>query len=175
VVRTREPGGSEGGEAIRALLVEGPPERWSATTEALLMYAARRDHIERVIGPAMARGALVICDRFADSTRAYQGAAGGAAPALLDALEAEVLGGLRPDLTFILDAPVSTGLSRAAGRKAGEGRFEAKGEAFHEALRRAFLAIAAAEPERCVVVDTAAGAAEAAAAIWRATQERLGL
>ena len=116
VVRTREPGGSPGGEAIRALLVTGGADRWSATTETLLMNAARCDHIERVIAPALQRGAVVICDRFADSTRAYQGAAGGAAPELIAALEAAVVGDTRPDLTFILDLPVEIGLARAAGR-----------------------------------------------------------
>jgi dTMP kinase len=153
VVTTREPGGSIGAEAIRALLVSGPVERWSPVTETLLMYAARRDHIERVITPALERGAWVICDRFYDSTRAYQGAAGGAPPALIQALEAEVVGAVVPDLTLILDLPVEAGLKRAARRGEGEGRFEAKGLAFHESLRAAFLDIAAREPDRCRVID----------------------
>jgi dTMP kinase len=136
VVVTREPGGSPGAEAIRGLLVKGPVERWSPISETLLMYAARRDHIERVIAPALARGAWVICDRFYDSSRAYQGAAGGAPASLLRALEADVVGDLIPDLTLILDLPVKAGLARAAQRgKSGsgqdEGRFEAKGAAFH--------------------------------------------
>ena len=153
VVVTREPGGSPGAEAIRALLVSGPVERWSPISETLLMYAARRDHIERVIAPALARGAWVICDRFYDSSRAYQGAAGGAPAGLLQALEAEVVGEVIPDLTLILDLPVKTGLARASRRGQAEGRFEAKGAEFHERLRAAFLQIAAAEPERCRVID----------------------
>jgi dTMP kinase len=157
VVVTREPGGSPGAEAIRALLVSGPVERWSPISETLLMYAARRDHIERVIAPALARGAWVICDRFYDSSRAYQGAAGGAPAGLLRALEAEVVGEVIPDLTLILDLPVKTGLARASRRGQDEGRFEAKGAEFHERLRAAFLEIAAAEPERCRVIDADAG------------------
>ena len=152
VVTTREPGGSPGAEAIRALLVTGEPERWSPISETLLMYAARRDHIERVIAPALKRGAWVLCDRFYDSTRAYQGAAGGAPAALVKALELDVVGAMVPDLTLILDMPVAAGLARAAARGEGEGRFEAKGAAFHEALRLAFLDIAAAEPKRCRVI-----------------------
>ena len=152
VVTTREPGGSPGAEAIRALLVNGPVERWSPITETLLMYAARRDHIERVIAPALARGAWVLCDRFYDSTRAYQGAAGGAPQPLIQALEAEVVGAVVPDLTLILDLPVEAGLARATSRGEGEGRFEAKGLDFHRRLRSAFLDIAAREPERCRVI-----------------------
>ena len=153
VVVTREPGGSPGAEAIRALLVNGPVERWSPISETLLMYAARRDHIERVIAPALDRGAWVICDRFYDSSRAYQGVAGGAPASLLTALKAEVVGDLIPDLTLILDLPAKAGLARAAKRGEDEGRFEAKGAAFHERLRAAFLDIAAHEPERCRVID----------------------
>src|SRR5579862_7388820 len=113
VVATREPGGSPGAEAIRALLVEGEPDRWSPTTETLLMYAARRDHIERLIEPALARGAWVVCDRFLDSTRAYQGAGGGAPATLIAALEQELVGPCLPDLTLVLDLPVDLGLKRA--------------------------------------------------------------
>ncbi|HYG27868.1 MAG TPA: dTMP kinase, partial [Caulobacteraceae bacterium] len=124
VVATREPGGSEGGEAIRELLVNGPPERWSAVTEVLLMNAARRDHLERRIRPALARGAFVVCDRFADSTRAYQGAGGEADTELIRAVEHFVVEDARPDLTLILDLPVEAGLKRAASRGGGEARFE---------------------------------------------------
>jgi len=173
VVRTREPGGSPGAEAIRDLLVRGEADRWSPTTETLLMYAARRDHIERIILPALERGAVVICDRFADSTRAYQGAAGGAPAGLIAALEAEVLGAARPDLTLIFDLPVEAGLARAAGRAGAETRFEAKGLAFHRRLREAFLAIAAAEPDRCVVIDAGAERGQVAAAVWAALSPRL--
>lgn len=151
-VLTREPGGSPGAEAIRDIVLNGPPERWSPVTEALLMYAARRDHIERVIRPALQAGKVVICDRFADSTRAYQGAGGQVDPRLIDTLEACVLEDLKPDLTLILDLPVEKGLSRALSRGGGEDRFEAKGTAFHQRLRQAFLDIAAGDPARCVVL-----------------------
>jgi len=174
VLVTREPGGSPGAEAIRALLVSGPVERWSPISETLLMYAARRDHIERVIAPALARGAWVICDRFYDSSRAYQGAAGGAPASLLHALEAEVVGELIPDLTLILDLPTEVGLARAIRRGQGEGRFEAKGAEFHERLRAAFLEIAAAEPERCRVIDADADIDAVSERIGAALDERWG-
>ncbi|QUD88908.1 dTMP kinase [Phenylobacterium montanum] len=173
VVVTREPGGSPGAEAIRALLVTGAVDRWSPISETLLMYAARRDHIERTIEPALARGAIVLCDRFFDSTRAYQGAGGSAPAALIAALERDVVGDVRPDLTLILDMPVETGLARAAARGEGEARFEAKGLAFHQRLRAAFLAIAEAEPARCVLIDADAGIDEVEARIWRAVEARL--
>lgn len=174
VVATREPGGSPGAEAIRDLLVRGEADRWSAMTETLLMYAARRDHVERVIGPALARGAWVLCDRFADSTRAYQGTAGGTDPAFIAALETHVLDGVRPDLTLILDLPPQTGLARAASRAGAETRFESKGEAFHSRLRQAFLDIAAAEPERCCVIDATQSLDAVSLSIWLALEERLG-
>ncbi len=173
VVTTREPGGSSGAEVIRGLLVQGAADRWSPTTETLLMYAARRDHIERVIASAVERGAVVVCDRFADSTRAYQGAGGGAPGELIAALEAHVLGAARPDLTLIFDLPVETGLARAAGRAGAETRFEAKGVEFHRRLREAFLAIARAEPERCVVIDAAADVDAVSAAVWTVVAGRL--
>jgi dTMP kinase len=173
VVLTREPGGSPGAEAIRDIVLNGPPERWSAVTETLLMYASRRDHVERVILPALRAGRTVICDRFADSTRAYQGAGGGADPALIKALEVGVLEGLSPDLTIILDLPVSEGLARALSRGGGEARFESKGEGFHERLRQGFLAIAAAEPERCIVVPADQPPQAVEAAIWAAVAPRL--
>ena len=173
VVETREPGGSPGAEAIRDLLVRGASDRWSPVTETLLMYAARRDHIERVIRPALAQGAWVVCDRFADSTRAYQGAAGGTDPALIAALETQVLEEVRPDLTLVLDLPPGAGLARAAGRGGAETRFESKGQAFHERLREAFLAIAAAEPGRCLVIDGAASRDQVEQAIWQAVDSRL--
>ena len=135
VVATREPGGSPGAESIRDIVLKGEADRWSPVTETLLMYAARRDHVERVIRPALERGAFVVCDRFADSTRAYQGAAGGTDPALIAALETHILGGTRPDLTLIFDLPVELGLERAVARPGAEMRFESKGMAFHERLR----------------------------------------
>ncbi len=153
VVTTREPGGSEGAEAIRALLVQGEADRWSPLSETLLLYAARADHLERLIRPALERGAIVISDRFADSTRAYQGAAGGIDPVFIDQMEEAVLGATRPDLTLILDLPAESGLARAAGRGGAEARFESKGLAFHQNLREGFLAITASEQERCVVID----------------------
>jgi len=174
VVVTREPGGSPGAEAIRALLVSGPVERWSPISESLLVYAARRDHIERVIAPALARGAWVICDRFYDSSTAYQGVAGGAPASLLRALEAEVVGDLIPDLTLILDLPAEVGLARASERGLGEGRFEAKGAAFHERLRAAFLEIATAEPARCRVIDADADVDTVSERIGAALDQRWG-
>jgi len=175
VVATREPGGSEGAEAIRELLVNGPPDKWSATTEVLLMNAARRDHLERRIRPALERGAWVVCDRFADSTRAYQGAGGDADPRLIEAVERQVVGDTTPDLTLILDLPVEDGLRRAAGRGGGEARFEAKGVAFHQRLRQGFLDIAAAEPGRCVVLNATAEPDVVSEAIWAVVRNRLGV
>ena len=173
VVATREPGGSPGAEAIRDLVLNGAADRWSATTETLLMYAARRDHIERVIRPALARGAWVICDRFADSTRAYQGAAGGTPAGLIEALERHVLGDVRPDLTLVFDLPPEIGLSRAEARAGSEMRFESKGEDFHRRLREAFLAIAEAEPRRCVLIQATETMDRVEARVWDAVTGRL--
>ena len=177
VVATREPGGSPGAEAIRNLVLTGEADRWSPTTETLLMYGARRDHIERTIMPALERGAWVVCDRFADSTRAYQGGAGGVEPAFISALEAHVLGGARPDLTMVFDLPVDLGLARAEAFAKADGhaetRFESKGLAFHERLRAAFLEIARREPERCALIDAAGSIDEVEAAVWGAVAGRL--
>lgn len=173
VVLTREPGGSPGAEAIRDIVLRGDADRWSPVTETLLMYAARRDHIERVIRPALARGAWVVCDRFADSTRAYQGAAGGTDPALIAALETYILEEVRPDLTLVFDLPAEVGLARADARAGAEMRFESKGLAFHERLRDAFRAIAAAEPERCALIDAAGDRDSVARAVWAMVTERL--
>ena len=173
VVLTREPGGSAGAEALRDLLVRGDTERWSPMSETLILYAAREDHLERLIRPALARGAWVLSDRFADSTRAYQGAGGGAPADFIAALEAAVVGGARPDLTLILDLPVDDGLARAAARGGGEERFERKGRAFHERLREGFLEIARAEPQRCVVVDAAAPPDQVSRQIWAVVRSRL--
>jgi dTMP kinase len=168
VVATREPGGSPGAESIRELVLTGSADRWSPVTETLLMYAARRDHIERVIRPALARGAWVICDRFADSTRAYQGAAGGTDPGLIGALETYILEATRPDVTLIFDLPVDEGLKRAHARAGAEMRFESKGREFHERLRESFLAIARGEPERCAVIDATGSLDEVEARVWAA-------
>jgi dTMP kinase len=173
VVVTREPGGSPGAETIRELLVTGQTDRWSPITETLLMYAARRDHIERTVAPALAAGDWVVSDRFADSTRAYQGAGGGAPASLIQTLERHVLGETRPDLTLILDLPVDVGLARTMARNHAETRFEAKGEAFHQRLREGFLAIARVEADRCVVIDAAVPVDQVEAAIWAAMEARL--
>ncbi len=168
-VETREPGGSPGAEAIRALLVDGAPGRWSAETELLLFTAARRDHLERVIGPALARGETVLCDRYVDSTRAYQSAGRGADRALIDDLHARLIG-RDPDLTLILDIDPDAALARglAAG---GAERFEGFGPAFQRRLGEAFRAIAAAEPQRCALID-ASGDPDAVAARIRAAFDR---
>lgn len=155
VVVTREPGGSPGAEAIRNLVLNGSADRWSPVTETLLMYASRRDHIERTLRPALTRGAVVLCDRYADSTRAYQGAAGGADPGLISALETYILEDVRPARTLVFDLDPELGLARALGRPDAEARFESKGLDFHRRLREGFLAIARAEPGRCRVIDAA--------------------
>lgn len=152
VVVTREPGGSDGAEAIRALLVKGDADRWSPVTEALLMYAARADHLEKVILPALARGAVVITDRFADSTMAYQGIAGDLGREKVEALYSLVVGENGPDLTILLDTPAEEGLRRAS-RDEGETRFEDKGGAYQQSVRDAFLQIARNDPDRCAVID----------------------
>jgi len=178
VAATREPGGSPGAERIRALLVEGEVARWDAVTETLLHFAARRDHLEKTIRPALAAGRWVISDRFYDSTVAYQGHGHGVATPLLEALLASVVAADRPDLTLILDLPVEAGLARAAGRsgRAGrEDRYERMDIAFHRRLRDGFHAIAAAEPDRCVIVDAAAPIAEVERRIRAIVGQRLGV
>jgi dTMP kinase len=152
VVLTREPGGAPGADAIRKLLVEGDAGRWSATEEALLFAAARLNHLTHTIRPALARDALVICDRYYDSTRAYQVAAGGLEAGVLQQLNA-LIAAPAPDLTLILDLDPNAGLRRSRGGEAGEDRFERKDGEFHARVRAEFLAIAAREPNRCVVID----------------------
>ncbi|NNE86913.1 MAG: dTMP kinase [Silicimonas sp.] len=152
VVLTREPGGAPGAEEIRRLLVEGDPERWSAETEILLFTAARRDHLERTIRPALERGATVISDRFADSTRVYQGTTRGDLRKLVDNLH-DMMIGIEPDLTFIIDMDPSEALSRGLARKSGEDRFEDMGAEFQFKLREGFMALASAAPERCHLVN----------------------
>ena len=171
VTTTREPGGAPGAEEIRALLVQGDPGRWSAVTEALLFNAARRDHVERTIRPALARGEIVLCDRFVDSTRAYQG--DGPLREMVDQIHDMAIG-LDPDLTLIFDLDAAEGLSRTGGRDGGEDRFERRGVAFQAQLRTSFLAIAAAEPARCVVLDAARPGAEIAAEVADIVRRRLG-
>lgn len=171
VVVTREPGGSPGAEEIRALLVSGEVDRWSATAETLLLYAARSDHLDRVIRPALDRGAWVICDRFSDSTRAYQGAE--ASPGLLAALEREVVDGATPDLTLVFDLPAEDGLARAEARGETRTRFESRGADYHARLRRAFLEIARAEPDRCAVIDARPEPDLVERTVWAVVEGRL--
>lgn len=151
-VLTREPGGSAGAEEIRRLLVEGDPDRWSPETELLLFTAARRDHLERTIAPALAAGRDVITDRFADSTRTYQGATRGDLRGLVDELHALMIG-REPDLTVIIDMPPELALRRGLARQSGEDRFEEFGLPFQTALHAGFRALAEAAPDRCVLVD----------------------
>ena len=172
VVQTREPGGSAGAEAIRNLVVAGDAERWSARTETLLMYAARSDHLERTIRPALEAGDWVVCDRFADSSRAYQGAGGGVAPTFIELLDAGIVADDQPDLTLVFDLPVEVGLERAFGRGLFETRFESKGLAFHSRLREGFLKIARDHPERCVLIDADGTEDEIEARVWAAVQAR---
>ncbi|WP_174247470.1 dTMP kinase [Methylocapsa sp. S129] len=176
VVVTREPGGSPGAEALRDVILSGKAAPFGPAGEAILFSAARIDHIDHTIAPALHRGAWVISDRFADSTRAYQGAAGKLDPALIASLERVAVGDVRPDLTLILDLPTETGLARAAarrGKKEMADRFEREDAAFHETLRQAFLDIARSEPERCAVIDADKSPQEVAEAIWACVRDRL--
>lgn len=179
VLQTREPGGAPGAEDIRRLLVEGEPGRWTPMTEALLHSAARADHLERVVRPALAAGKWVVCDRFVDSTTAYQGYGHGLQLEQVVALNRLVAGPTMPDLTLILDLPVEEGLRRASGREqavsSGEDRYERMALAFHQRLREGFTEIALAEPDRCVLIDASGGPDEIAAAIAGVVEERLGL
>ena len=175
-IATREPGGTPHAEALRRVLLAGAGTPLGPAAEALLFSAARIDHLDTLIRPALERGAWVVCDRFSDSTRAYQGALGNLDPRLVRALEQVTLGETRPDLTLILDLPPELGLARAsARRKASEAadRFEAETLAFHIGLRATFQDIAAAEPQRCVLIDAGCGKAEVAASIWQAIETRL--
>jgi len=157
VVVTREPGGSPGAEEIRNLLLTGDPGRWDAVTEALLMFASRRDHVERTIRPALAEGKVVLCDRFADSSVAYQGFGHGLGAEFIRNLWQIAIDGFKPDLTLIFDLPVEVGLERAGARftnvSAAEDRFERMGTEFHQRLRNGFIEIARKNPERCEIVD----------------------
>ena len=173
--RTREPGGAAGAEEIRGLLVTGEPGKWDAVTEALLMNAARRDHVVRTIRPALARGDWVICDRFYDSTLVYQGAAGGVPMATLRTLIDMAVEDTRPDLTLILDIDPETGLSRAGSRAGTETRFERKGGAFHARVAQGFRDLAAAEPERCALIDAAQPLEAVTRDILSAVSDRLSL
>jgi len=171
VVRTREPGGTPGAEAIRELTLSGQADRWTAVSEALLMYAARADHVERLILPALARGDWVLCDRFLDSTLVYQGYAGGLDLGRVAAMRAAALGGFAPDLTLILDIDPVEGERRIHARGDDLTRFEGRGAAYARA--DGFLAVAEAEPDRCAVIDAARDAEAVAEEISEIVTARL--
>jgi dTMP kinase len=180
VVLTREPGGSPFAEQVRALILDPATAPHSALSEALLFYAARSDHLDTTIRPALTAGRWVICDRFLDSTRVYQGVAGGLEPAILERLEAMVIAPTGPDLTFMLDLPADVGLARAAGRRqaglqppASPDAYEKRALAFHERLRAGYAAIAKAEPQRCALIDAAKPPDIIAAEVWGHVERRL--
>jgi dTMP kinase len=176
VITTREPGGSPGAEAIRSLLVEGAVDRWDAITELLLHYAARRDHLAQTIAPALQSGTWVICDRFADSTMAYQGYGLSLGRAVVEQVHALAVDNMRPDLTVILDVPLDVGRARAQERDGDDAnRYERMDQGFHQRIRDGFLDIAKREPERCVVIDATADADAVSAMITDAVKQRLGL
>jgi dTMP kinase len=176
VVLTREPGGSPGAEIIRHVLLAGVAKPLGAEAEALLFAAARDDHVRSTIAPALKRGAWVICDRFIDSTRVYQGRLGQLDPKFIRALERVTVGDLKPDLPLVLDLPAETGLARAGkrrGAKTAADRFEAEALTFHKDLREAYRVLAAAEPDRCMLIDAAEPKEKVADRIWKAVSERL--
>jgi dTMP kinase len=176
VLLTREPGGSPGAEIIRHVLLSGAAKPLGPDVEAMLFAAARDDHVQCAILPALQAGKWVICDRFADSTRVYQGSLGQVDPRLIKGLERVSIGDLAPDLTLILDVPVKEGLARVAARRGGDqqpDRFEAESVDFHERLRQAYRALAADEPQRCVVVDTSVSKMKVTKQIWSIVTARL--
>ena len=170
---TREPGGSPGAEEIRRLLVTGPPDRWDAMSEALLHFAARRDHLRGVVLPDLEAGHWVLSDRFADSTMAYQGYGHGLGREAIEALHALVVGDFAPDLTLILDLPVELGLERALARRNNEDRYEGLDRAFHERLRQGFREIAGRAPERCALIDASGEVDAVQEAVRACVAERL--
>lgn len=173
---TREPGGTPEAEVVRALLVSGEASRWTATAEALLNYAARESHLTQAIRPALVRGALVLCDRFMDSTRVYQGHAGACPMSFIDMLEETIVGATRPDLTIIFDLDPEAGLARAQARTGAvaEDRYERKGVEFHRRVREGFLAIAQNDPKRCRLIDTSNDVEAVAAEVWALANKALG-
>jgi dTMP kinase len=177
IVLTREPGGSPGAEIIRHVLLSGGAKPLGADTEAILFAAARDDHIRSTIAPAIEQGKWVICDRFMDSTRVYQGALGKVDPRLIRGLERVTVGELLPDLTFIMDVPAEVGMARAARRRGGEqpDRFEAENIAFHETLRSAYAKLAKLEPARCVLIDAGKPKPAVFGMIWNTIIERFPL
>ncbi len=173
VLQTREPGGTPGAEEIRNILVSGNPQSWSPIAEALLMSAARDDHLQRLIIPGLEEGQFVICDRFYDSTQAYQGVAGGVDSELLEILKKHVVGKYTPDLTLVFDLDPEVGLVRANERGKGiEDRFEAKGMTYHQNIRRAFLEIAHNSPDRCAVVDASQSIEDIETHVWQIVSDR---
>jgi dTMP kinase len=175
VVLTREPGGSPGAEIIRHVVLSGAAKSLGPDAETILLAAARDDHVVATIAPALARGRWVISDRFADSTRVYQGTLGGSDARLITGLYRVTVGDLKPDLTLVLDVPAEVGLERAGKRRgeAGADRFEAESLEFHEKLREAYLHLAASEPDRCVLIDAREAQAAVAARVWDAVVKRL--
>lgn len=174
VTKTREPGGSSGAEEIRELLVTGSPERWTSDAETLLNYAARDSHLNETIRPALKNGHVVICDRFMDSTRAYQGAAGGTDRQLISILEKEIIGETIPNLTLVFDIDPAEGIARTDKRNQfGENRFEQKPLAFHQTLRAAFLEMVKTEPDRCVLVDATLNIDAVSEQIWSVVETKL--
>ncbi len=177
VLITREPGGSAGAEAVRHVLLSGAAQPLGPLAEAILFAAARDDHIRSMIAPALSAGKWVLCDRFADSTRVYQGALGKVDREIISSLEHAVLGDLRPDLTLVLDLQAELALARAAARRGAEtaDRFEGESAEFHEALRRAYRELTVSEPGRCVLVDANRAPEAVAEAIWGVVAERFDL
>jgi dTMP kinase len=172
---TREPGGSPGAEIMRHLVLSGMGKLLGPEAETLLFAAARDDHVRTVIQPALSQGTWVLCDRFSDSTRAYQGRLGQVSPSVLNAMQRVTIGDLKPDLTIILDIPVEVGLKRAAARR-GSGtpdRFEGEDLKFHQDLRDAYRQIATEDPQRCVLVDADADAETVAGRVWTALRHHL--
>ena len=172
-VVTREPGGAPSAELIRGLLVNGDAEKWRPATEGLLMSAARHEHVEQIIRPALAQNKLVMSDRFVDSTIVYQGIVGGVARNDIDAMNHIACGDIYPDVTIILDIDSQIGLARAKSRGAGEDRFEAKGQPYHEKVRTGFLDIAADDPSRCVVINANRTPDDIAEDIWQVVRPHL--
>jgi len=174
VVTTREPGGTPLAESVRELALHPPHgNHWSPMAEALLMNAARSDHLDKVIRPALENGKWVICDRFADSTRVYQSVKGGVPIDVLKNFEEWVIGETQPDLTFVLDAPPSTTDARRVSRAQAKDSFEARSGAFHAEVRAAFIDLAKSEPDRCRLIDASQPAAVVADAVWSDIQTLL--
>ena len=174
-IKTREPGGSAAAEELRNLLVNGAVDKWDPVAETLLFYAARVDHVHKLIKPSIDRGAMVLCDRFTDSTVVYQGVGKALSEEYVLSLHQLTLGNFKPDLTIILDIDPTVGLKRALTRSGNETRFESMNFDFHQAVRAGFLSIAQREPERCVVIDASQTPDKVSLAIINALNQRIGL